>query len=282
MPSGIRQLSKLNTLEVSLVPKGANKKRFALRKSSEDQTMDEIIQAVLAAELDNEAQVDKVLKAAGMSDKAQAACKSMLKLATGFKDEMPKDLMKMLAKLSGYEGGGVEKSDKGPSLEDLAPEVRAQVEALFKASKESEERALKAEAILKAERDERRTKEFITKAADEFAHLPGTKADELGPVLKTLADSSPAEYEKVIGILKAADSAIKAGEVLAQAGRASPQSGIAGTAWAQIEKMAEGLVQKGEKVFTKAQAIDEVLRSPQGKALYQDYLAEHPAQTGRK
>lgn len=280
MPDGIRQLEKLETLEVSLVPKGANKRRFAIRKA-EETTMQEIINAVLSAELDNEAQVDKVLKAAGMSDKAIAACKSMLKLATGFKDEMPKDLMTMLAKLAGY-AGGVEKADKGPSLEDLPAEARAHVEALFKASKAAEDRAAKAEALLKAERDERRTKEFVAKAAEELPHLPGAKADELGPVLKSLADVSPADYEKILGVLKAADAAIKASEVLAQVGRGGQTSGIAGTAWGQIEKLAEGLVQKGDRHATRAQAIDEVLKTAQGKALYQEYLAEHPAQTGLK
>lgn len=275
MPQEIRQLGKLGTYEVSLVPRGANKKRFALRKS-EDTQMDEILKAVLESDLDNEAQIDKVLKAAKLSDKAQGAIKGMVKLAAGFKDELPKDLLKLLGQLAGYEGGPVTKSEV--DLDALAPEVKAQVEALWKANKEAAEKNAKLEAILKAERDERNTRDFITKAATDFGSLPGVIAVEFGPVLKAMHDADSKLAESLEKVLKAASDAIKAGELLRQAGM--PSTGVSGGAWDEIKKLAAGVVQKAEKPMTEATAIDLVLKSGEGKALYQKYLAEHPRQTG--
>jgi len=284
MPSEIRQLGQLETLEVSLVPRGANKKRFALRKS-EDEVMDEIIKAVLENDLDNEAAIDKVLKAAKMSEKAQGAIKAMLKLAAGFKDEMPADMMKMLSKLAGYDVGtpeGFAPQKKSDELDALPPEVRAKVEALWKANDEQRKENEKLQAVIKAERDERVGKEFVAKAAADFAHLPGAKAEDLGPVLKALSESSPEAYAKIELTLKAADEALKQSALLTQAGHASTHDSLSGGAWDKIVQLADSIVQKSDKGTTKAQAIDEVMRSAQGKALYQEYLAEHPAQTGTR
>lgn len=277
MAATIRQLGKLQTLEVSLVPKGANKRRFALRKGD---TMDEILKAVLELDLDNEEQIDKILKADGMSDKARAACKAMLKIATGFKDEMPADLMTKLAKLGGYAAEKVAKADGEIDFDSIPAAVRPQVEALWKSQREASERVAKAEATLKAERDERTTREYIAKAASDYATLPGMKADEIGPVLKALHEASPESAAKLEGVLKGAAEAIKAGELLKQVGR--PTSGVSGSAWAEIEKLADLHVAKGDAGTSRASAVDAVLKTADGRALYQKYLAEHPAQTGSK
>lgn len=273
----IRQLGKLQTLEVSLVPKGANKRRFALRKGD---TVDEIIKSVLELDLDNEEQIDKILKADGMSDKARAACKAMLKIATGFKDEMPADLMTKLAKLGGYAAEKVAKADGELDLDSIPAAVRPQVEALWKSQREAAERVVKAEALLKAERDERTTREFIAKAASEFSALPGMRAEEIGPALKAMHEASPAHAAKIEDVLKGAAEAIKASELLKQVGR--PSSGISGSAWTEIEKLADQHVAKSDAGTSRASAIDAVLKTAEGRALYQKYLAEHPAQTGAK
>lgn len=276
MAKDIRRLAELDTLEVSLVTKGANKKRFALIKS-EGADMDAMIEAVLKVDLEGEDKVDAVLKAEGYSDKAQKAFKAMYKLAAGFKDEMPEGMMKRLAKMCGY--GMEEQSATKKSADDLTkldPETRAQVEALFKAKEQSDAEVVAIKKQLSTERDERRTKEFVAKAA-EYKALPGIKTEELGMVLKAVTDATPDHVAKLEAVLKAAAEAIATGEVLKSAGRAV--GGFQGGAWAQIQALAGGVVQKSASPMSEAAAIDVVLKTAEGARLYAEYLKENPRQT---
>lgn len=295
----IRKLGDLDTLEVSLVSKGANKKRFAVVKADRSKlkepralpeqpkgakecNMDPIIEAVLKADVDGEDKIDAALTGAGYSDKAQKAFKALFKIAAGFKDELPETGLSQLAQMCGYPVGSKELARKADDLSKLDPETRAKVEALYKANESAKAEMEAVKKQLATERDERRTKEFIAKAATDYKALPGIKSEDLGLVLKAITDAAPDQVAKVEAVLKAAATAVGEGELLKSAG--APHNGMSGDAMAQINKLAEGLVLKSaDQKLTQAQAVDFVMtHTEEGRRLYQQYLGEHPAQTGRR
>lgn len=291
--AGRNKLTNLDTLGVSLVRRGANKKRFALSKSEGTmEGFEEVIKAVLEAEMDDEASVDEVLKQAKLSDRGMKAVKGALRLLNAFKDELPKDIMKMLAGLAGYgDPEPDEKAEKpdedkykeptmkdsGPDLQALPDDIRNQVESLWKANQDEIKKREELEAILKAERDEREQQEFVAKAAKEFSHLPGTP-ETIGTLLKSVKDASPELAGQLEELLKSTEAMVSKSELLTELGQ-SARGDTGGSAWEQIEKAAESVVQKSANQVSKSQAISSFLCTPEGGQLYNAYLANHPAQT---
>jgi len=287
----VNRLKDLDVVEVSLVPRGANRKKFLIFKE-DDPPMEEILKAVLETELEDEQKVEEVLKAAKLSDKAKGAVKGALKILSAYKDELPKDIMKTLAGLAGYgypepaekaKGKKDEEEDKKKKYGYPAPtkkedgsydfsgipeEVRPAVEALWKEQQEAVKKAEELEKVLKEERDKQLRKEFIQKAADEFANLP-TKPEEFGLVLKGLAEKAPEEYTKLEGVLKAANEAIEKGALYAEIGRGGMPAGD--SAVAKVEAMAAGLVQKDANL-SRMDALAKVLA--ENPKLYEQYRKE--------
>jgi len=96
------QLLDLKVGEVSLVPKGANRKRFLVVKQEVSMENNELLQTILDAELQDEERINEVLKSQGLSEKAINAVKGALRILNAFKDELPKDILNTLASLAGY------------------------------------------------------------------------------------------------------------------------------------------------------------------------------------
>jgi cell division protein FtsB len=118
--------------------------------------------------------------------------------------------------------------------------------------------------------DDNLTKDYIVKAAD-FKNL-NTTPEEFGVILKSISTLGTETYTKVEKILKAADEAIAKGNLFNQNG-SDASTGAAVTkqeAWAQIEALADAMVTKDSKV-TRPQAIDAVIKSDEGKKLYNIY-----------
>ncbi|NPV72074.1 MAG: hypothetical protein HPY55_15825 [Firmicutes bacterium] len=276
----MNKLTGLDVVEVSLVTRGANRKKFALFKSEEGEAVNtEILKAVLETPLEDEQKVDEVLKAAKLSEKAQNAVKGALRLLNAYREELPKDVLKTLADLAGYEypapkegkdkyayPAPTKKADGSWDFSGIPEGVRPMVEALWKENEEIRKKAEDTEKLLKAERDERLRKEFIAKAAG-YKHL-AVQPEEFGLVLKALAEKAPEELAKIEAVLKAADEAIGQGKLFAEAGRGGEG---AGSTWAKIEKMASEIVQKDGKM-TREQAIAKVLE--EHPELYDEYLRE--------
>lgn len=289
----MNRLSDLEAVEVSLVPKAANKRRFLIFKSEEEEKpMEEILKAILETDLEDEKKVDEVLKAAKLSDKAQNAVKGALRLLNAYKDELPKDVMKTLAGLAGY--GYPEPTEKAKAQDEdekkkkekygypaptkkedgtydfssIPEEVRPAIEALWKEHETAVKKAEELEKVLKEERDKQARKEYIQKAVTEFASLP-VKPEEFGLILKGLAEKAPDEYAKLEGVLKAANEAIQKGALYAEIGRSGGLAG--GSAMAKIEAAANSLVQKDANM-TKEQAIAKALEMH--PELYTEYLQE--------
>ena len=95
------ELFDLEALEVSLVPKGANKKIFIIYKSEEgDSDMDkELINKLTGYNLP-ETTLQKIEKGT-LSETGKSATKAAVRLLSAFKNDLPKDFLSQLSDLSG-------------------------------------------------------------------------------------------------------------------------------------------------------------------------------------
>lgn len=288
------RLIELDGLEVSLVPWGAVGKKFFLTKEGDVLMDPKELQTLFETELENSDKIEEVLKAGKMPDKAHAAIKGALKLLSAVKGDLPEDMRKsMLPKLAAQVGYGYPepktKEDanyKIPTVKEggeldfdgVAPEVKDGVTALWKIAREREAAVVKERDAVKkelddtkskldAEVDDRRTKEFIAKAA-EFDKLP-IKAEEYGPVLKKLHDTDKELYEKQLDILKAANEGNA--KLFEEAGAAGE-----GTLETEPEKKlkakADAIMKEDKSGMTPEQAYDQAMR--ENPELYQEHLAK--------
>ena len=114
--------------------------------------------------------------------------------------------------------------------------------------------------------DERQTRQYIEKAA-ELDCLPA-ETEELGLILKSIAVVDDATYAKLEAILKMANEVIRQGALFSEMGYSGSVSATSPEdAWGQIETLANQIVAK-DSSRTPSQAIDEVLKSSEGKRLY--------------
>lgn len=147
------------------------------------------------------------------------------------------------------------------------------------------EKAAKLEADLDAAReriakqDEQALTERIEKSAREFSYAAPTT--DVAEVLKAAAGSmTHEEYVKLETVLKTASSRVAEGALFTELGRTyGPQSSESpGDAWSQIEKAAEGIVEKaGETKISKEAAIDRFLQTREGNVLYEQAMRDGSA-----
>lgn len=179
-----------------------------------------------------------------------------------------------------------EKSKETPDLKDGV--LKGDLEAVSKEHRETIEKMQTENAELKkaleesnkkqeelakefvAQKDAVLTKEFI-EVAKGFKHIAVT-AEEFGPVLKSIHNMDKAAYEKVMAVLKAADTALGETELFKSAG--SEARGKVGSAWTKIEALAKQVVEKSGGKISLAQATTDVLLTDEGKKLYNEDLAE--------
>jgi len=151
----------------------------------------------------------------------------------------------------------------------LTPEVRALVEKAEKDATEATAKAAAAEALAKEERDRRLDREYLAKA-ESFKFL-GADTGELAPLLKSAnATLGSEQYEKLEGILRAADEQIRQGDLFKQMG--TDQGGGEPTdALMEVTRKAEEL-RKSDDSLSMEKAMERVMT--EDKALQQRYLAE--------
>jgi hypothetical protein len=297
------RLSKLEAVEVSLVPRGANRKKFLLTKSADEVPMnEEILKSLLEADLKDEDKLNTILKKNMVPEEAYDPIKAAIRLLNSVKDKIPSgsgaEIISTLSQWVGIEppkpgvieptnkdcgedkdkmmkGDNQNKGDKMPNdelLKSLPEETRTKVEALFKANDDKVAEAVKkaeeAEKALKAERDEKIKKEFIEKAAT-LKKVPA-KAERLGEILKAFSEVNKEMTDELFGVLKAADEAIEKGGLFDEKGSTAINKGE--KAMEKIEKAATALA--AEKKITKAQAMDQFLMTEEGKNLYNEYESE--------
>jgi hypothetical protein len=157
----------------------------------------------------------------------------------------------------------VEKSTEEPEVEtDSQEEVLkglsdAQV-ALFKEQEDklriAKEAAEKAHEIAVAERDARKEREYVAKAAEEYKELP-YKAEEFGPVLRAIEENLDEATQEIIkGVFKTAQETIVASKQLEEIGQPGSDDGDAD--W--VSRVAK-MVESGE--YTRGNAIEHLMRT---------------------
>lgn len=134
-----------------------------------------------------------------------------------------------------------------------------------------------AEDVAKRSIDEQVLKTFVAKSA-AFTNL-GIVADEFGPVLKSISEKAPEALERIESVLKAANEAVEKGNLFKEVGSGRAGSKVLGTnaTWAKIQESARNSVAKSGVAMSEEQAVDKFLTTPEGKALYNEYLQERSA-----
>lgn len=268
--------------------------------------MENILKEILEVEADGEEELEKIAKARGLDQKAVNAIKAAIRVLSAHKDVLPKDVMGVLSKAlalpkAEHEDGDYEfgkpKGKRGkqdepkPGDEDYPPPkkkadgsfefgddvpkaVQEQLTALWKSKAGFEERekaavkkAEELETILKAERDERRIKEFVAKAEKELPMIPG-KAKDKGRLLKKLHDFDEVLGNEVESLLQGVNKQLGESKLYESLGSARGQDS---DALAQITSKAAEL-RKSKPDLTKEQAFARIVKSE--PALRKAYYAE--------
>lgn len=277
------ELKQLETFEVSLVPKGANKKVFMVKKSEGGLKMDtKEIEEILNTEVPDEEAITKAFEAEKIekaTDKQKSVISGAVRLLNSISGDIPKlgSIVNALAKLNGSETKQEPEKEKPEmkkkeeikkeDLTGLSPEMRANIKAVMKSNEDLKGQVDKVEKSNHDLRDEIETKKFVTKA-EELTDL-GIEAEKLGPVLKSLSEKDPEAYKELEPILEKANKTIKS-SAFKEFGTSSDGGG---TSYTKIEKMAEELASK-DNTITREQAMSKILKTEKGIKLMQDYRNE--------
>lgn len=132
----VKEIRQLDVQEVSLVDRAANRRKFLVLKQEDldmadekqpdlaqllesmDAETQELVVKLLGEDADDE-RVKEELEKAKLSPKAMAAVRTALRALNAVKDELPGNIMRMLASLGGYSYPGPEKA-MHPDEEDEA------------------------------------------------------------------------------------------------------------------------------------------------------------------
>jgi len=160
----------------------------------------------------------------------------------------------------------VEKGDTEESTDPVESLLKSADPALVEYVQGIQKKAEDAEALAKAEQEQRVDRDFLAKAAD-LTHLG--EAREVADVLKSAAAHLPeADFQALESMLTRTNGQIESGALFAEIGKSGGGS-LGGTD--RIEKAAQAEMD-ADPTLTKEQAVDAALAKDSG--LYADYLAE--------
>ncbi|MBU2701172.1 ATP-dependent Clp endopeptidase proteolytic subunit ClpP [Sporomusaceae bacterium BoRhaA] len=200
----------------------------------------------------------KMLEEPTFQEKALGFLKSLFN-----PDNEPKDLN--TSSTTKGDDGKMPLKDEGTVQATMSDEFKQRFEALEKSNIELKQQNDKLQEQIKSASDEAKTKEFIQKAAS-FDKI-GIKAEEIGPVLKSLSETDPEGYAKIESVLAAANEQIAAGKLFAELGADGEGDN---DITKQIEAKAQE-IQARDKC-TKEQAFAKALR--ENPKLYAEYEKE--------
>ncbi len=275
----IKRLKELETHEVSLVDRPANRRTFLVLKNETslkgEKDMEDKILSLLDTPFENEEQYLETLKKNEMSDDAIQAIAAAMRLLkphqktlTGANVNVVKELLGIEEEAPSVESNEAD-NDTELNIEKVPEDVRAQVEGLFKSQSEAIQKAEELENEINVMKAEKARKEFIEKAGSDFGSVPGTTATALGELLQELTAAAPEAAAKIESILVSVNKAMETSEVLEEAGQATKEE--TGTAWDKVEARAIEL-QKANPDLSVYQARAKVL---EGNAeLFQAYNNE--------
>ena len=287
------ELRELETVEVSLVDKGANKRTFAIKKSEQKEM--NIIEAILAAPFEKSDALIERLKKAELSEQAIEGIKSAVQILSAFQEEIPADLLKDLMTLGGFAKEEEEEEEEKPeATEEGAPEeeaekqedededededamqkrlaslpksTRSMVEQLWKSNQVAVKKAEELEAKIKKADDEKRLSECVALAKSEFGALP-VKSEELGSFIKSLDGTDTSDF--VLGLLRSSNEMIASTGLTSEIGKSTSGTNDKDSI-AKAERMADALVEK--EGITKGKALASVWKN--NPNLYAEYQQE--------
>jgi hypothetical protein len=257
--AGRNKLVDIETREVSLVDRAANKRKFLVQKQEKVIMPDKDDVEKMQDENADEGQQEMSFeKAMGFLSKMDMT------------DEQKSELLGLMPQAEEKAEEVEEESEEVDIEKAEMPEgLKAQFKALQDQNKEAVEKAERVELLLKAEQDKAQTKEFIAKA-ETFTAL-GCENDKLGTVLKNIANAvSAKDAEYLDTVLKTANETVAKSALMDELG-VSGESGSAGDAMEKLDSLAKQLVEK-DTSLTSQQAFAQVLKS--NPDLYNQYRNE--------
>ena len=205
----ITALTDLETVEVSLVPAGANlKKRFPIMKRNEESSMSDILHAVIDAETSEDSHFENVLKSADLTEEAAMAVKGAMKILSAYADTIPPTkALAVIGKGLGVEDEDPEVAKEEDEEDEEAEEVQALSEMITEAEEtEAEEVAEEDEEKEAAEEDEEKE---VAKEEDEEAEKEEDEEEaEKSSLQKSLKSLDPAVRDQVQALWKSQKAAV--------------------------------------------------------------------------
>lgn len=159
--------------------------------------------------------------------------------------------------------------NKALDLSKVDPKLKPALEAIFKANREQVEKAARLERELKTERETRMDKELM----DRAKAIGHGNIEKHFKIMKSLSAELRAEYESE---QKSVAEKISKGGLFSEFGTSTQGTLPGNDAYAKIETIAAGMVEKSASKISKADAIDAVLKTEEGKRLYNEYMAAKP------
>lgn len=203
MAETITEMVELDTLGVSLVTRGANKKRFALTKSETMTKQQQMLAAFKAqiekGELPDEATVEKVCAGLGLEEKQTEGVKAMLRIRAAFADVDKLDAA--IAEVLGVTGGDVT-APEGDRVQAANEEEKPEPKAEEEKQADGEDKNNTADAEGDDADDESEDEEEDEDMADKDNTMKETvaKAEEriaaLEAVLKSQTDKMAAAEKR--------------------------------------------------------------------------------------
>lgn len=156
-----------------------------------------------------------------------------------------------------------------PDLSQVDPATRAKVEQIFKSQQELITKNSDLEKRL-SDRDAADRRRELVQKASTFTHL-GLPQDDLVEQLVVADKAGKEALERVVKSFTTLNEQAKASNLFQEVGSSGSGGGTGDNAWGKIETLAKGIVQKSTQGLTHAQAVDMVLNSPEGQALYKQH-----------
>lgn len=173
---------------------------------------------------------------------------------------------------------------KTPSAEELQKSIdervsKAVAEAIAKSTEASNVVIKGLEAKLVEQADRALKGEWVQKAKDHLAHVPGKTTEELGSMLFDIEKSAGKAVADVqFDVLKGASAAVAKSSAFTPAGFHA-RGTAATSSMTKLQEAASKIAKSAEGGLSEAMAVAKALE--QDPSLYAEYLNEHPTQRGR-
>lgn len=301
-------------MEISYVPRGANRKEYLLVKGMKEDTVKSILET-------DDPELTKFLKENKIDGEAGEALAVVGRFLKSYKDKLPENTLSLMSKACGYpepaqskkktdkaggaggQGGDPNATDPDegagdgcgdgtedgsgdgtygyPSqktlkmIEKMDPAARELFKELIEENKATKNEAREATNLAKELKVAALKKEYMTKA-EGLTHIPGISIQKMADDMLVMGEAHPEQFNELYKALIAADRIIEKSAAWESMGTA--HDGHGGSTYQKILEMAKGIVQKSAEPMELEEAIDKVLDiHPE---MYEQYEAERVAAEG--